>query len=230
MMADVCRKRLPAQGFTLIELLIVIAIILILIAIALPNFLEAQLRAKVVHVKGNLRTIGIALASYRIDWKKMMPFEAYNMWIVPRSGTPNGEGKHLTFPIKYLSYLPPDPFNMLDPTAGPGSTNQFLLVSFGWFYTACYPTPAPGKICKGNETFQAGGREKWSIGKHVGGIQNDPGMRTKYLNTPLTWLLQSPGPDRQGFGPTSGTFYSATNGTVSKGDMWYFENIAFGGG
>ncbi|MBE7490114.1 prepilin-type N-terminal cleavage/methylation domain-containing protein [bacterium] len=35
------------SGFTLIELLIVIAIILILISIALPNFLEAQLRAKV---------------------------------------------------------------------------------------------------------------------------------------------------------------------------------------
>ncbi|MBW7937580.1 MAG: prepilin-type N-terminal cleavage/methylation domain-containing protein, partial [Candidatus Omnitrophica bacterium] len=35
-------------GFTLIELLIVIAIILILISIALPNFLEAQMRAKVV--------------------------------------------------------------------------------------------------------------------------------------------------------------------------------------
>lgn len=39
-------------GFTLIELLIVIAIILILIAIALPNFLEAQIRAKVTKAKG----------------------------------------------------------------------------------------------------------------------------------------------------------------------------------
>ena len=34
------------RGFTLIELLIVIAIILILISIALPNFLEAQVRGE----------------------------------------------------------------------------------------------------------------------------------------------------------------------------------------
>ncbi len=47
-MASYVIKRMRARtGFTLIELLIVIAIILILIAIALPNFMEAQMRAKV---------------------------------------------------------------------------------------------------------------------------------------------------------------------------------------
>lgn len=57
------------KGFTLIELLIVIAIILILIAIALPNFLEAQIRARVAAAKGNLRTIQTALESYALDNK-----------------------------------------------------------------------------------------------------------------------------------------------------------------
>jgi prepilin-type N-terminal cleavage/methylation domain-containing protein len=52
------------KGFTLIELLIVIAIILILIAIALPNFLEAQIRARVTKANGELRSLATAMFDY----------------------------------------------------------------------------------------------------------------------------------------------------------------------
>lgn len=58
------------KGFTLIELLIVIAIILILISIALPNFLEAQVRAKVANTMGELRSLETALISYGLDHKR----------------------------------------------------------------------------------------------------------------------------------------------------------------
>jgi len=51
-----------------IELLIVVAIIAILAAIALPNFLEAQTRSKVSRVKADLRTIATGLETYHIDW------------------------------------------------------------------------------------------------------------------------------------------------------------------
>ena len=54
-------------GFTLIELLIVVAIIAILAAIAVPNFLEAQIRSKVSRVKTDHRSIATALESYYID-------------------------------------------------------------------------------------------------------------------------------------------------------------------
>jgi len=57
------------KGFTLIELLIVIAIILILISIALPNFLEAQIRAKVARAQGDVRSLGQAQESYFLDRK-----------------------------------------------------------------------------------------------------------------------------------------------------------------
>ena len=56
-----------SKGFTLIELLIVVAIIAILAAIAVPNFLEAQIRSKVSRAKADLRSIATALESYYVD-------------------------------------------------------------------------------------------------------------------------------------------------------------------
>src|SRR3989304_532510 len=59
-------RRAPG-GFTLIELLIVIAIILILIAIALPNFLEAQARAKLARARADMRSLGTAIEAFRTE-------------------------------------------------------------------------------------------------------------------------------------------------------------------
>ena len=54
-------------GFTLIELLIVVAIIAILAAIAIPNFLEAQTRSKVSRVKADFRTLATAIEIYHVE-------------------------------------------------------------------------------------------------------------------------------------------------------------------
>jgi prepilin-type N-terminal cleavage/methylation domain-containing protein len=61
------KTRADCRGFTLIELLIVVAIIGILAAIAVPNFLNAQTRAKVARVMGDHQTIGSALEMYILD-------------------------------------------------------------------------------------------------------------------------------------------------------------------
>ncbi len=55
------------SAFTLIELLIVVAIIGILAAIAVPNFLNAQTRARVARVMGDLKAVGNALEMYMAD-------------------------------------------------------------------------------------------------------------------------------------------------------------------
>lgn len=54
-------------GFTLIELLVVVAIVAVLSAIALPNFLEARARAEQARCASNLKAIAIALQTYKVD-------------------------------------------------------------------------------------------------------------------------------------------------------------------
>jgi type IV pilus assembly protein PilA len=52
------------KGFSLIELLIVVAIILIIAAIAIPNLLRARIAANEASAVGSLRTINTAQVSY----------------------------------------------------------------------------------------------------------------------------------------------------------------------
>lgn len=139
------------KGFTLIELLIVVAIIAILAAIAVPNFLEAQIRAKVSRVKNDLRAIATGLESYRVDNNKF-PLGTDNPQQMPeqiadflgtlapgfyafQTRTPSGGvvGRDffgVTTPIAYMTAIPTDPFA--------GQAAGFL--------TYCYrPTKASGR-------------------------------------------------------------------------------------
>lgn len=86
------------HGFTLIELLIVVAIIGILAAIAVPNFLNAQVRSQVVRAISDMKAIGQAIAMYRLD-RNDYPENVYQY--VPR----------ITTPIPYMNSVPHDYFN-----------------------------------------------------------------------------------------------------------------------
>ena len=56
-----------ASGFTLIELLIVVAIIGIIAAIAIPNLLNAIDRGKQKRSMSDMRSLGTAIESYAVD-------------------------------------------------------------------------------------------------------------------------------------------------------------------
>ena len=56
--------RSNARGFSLIELLIVVAIILIIAAIAIPNLLKSRIAANEAAAVANIKTMGTALATY----------------------------------------------------------------------------------------------------------------------------------------------------------------------
>ncbi len=88
-------------SFTLIELLIVVAIIGILAAIAVPNFLNAQIRAKVSRVESELRTCSVSIEAYRLDHGY---YPTYNNPL-DRTPAPHFLPLNLTTPVAYLSNL-----------------------------------------------------------------------------------------------------------------------------
>ncbi|MFH1738348.1 MAG: prepilin-type N-terminal cleavage/methylation domain-containing protein [bacterium] len=119
------------RAFTLIELLIVVAIIGILAAIAVPNFLNARARANIARVWGDFKAISTALEMYAMDQNNGYPYTNTNQQSNPYPM------RHLTTPIAYMSGFPAkDPFIPYHDTAGqPGGTldkwwNPYWLVTY----------------------------------------------------------------------------------------------------
>jgi len=233
------------RAFTLIELLIVIAIILILIAIALPNFLEAQIRAKVTSAHAEMRSLETAVRSYFTD-RGHYPadnFERIDFWHLPLEPfNASVEGDRLmwaqiTTPVAYASTLPLDEFLVADDgfAGGPRDTrnNVYRYYYRGWRCLATSNDHNPSfpvlKQYKCNVPASAKGL--------ISGARYDP--EVAYVGE---WIMLSPGPDHfhnagewamyrlyvnkdpsymAGLhtSPNVDFVYSPTNGTRSQGDL-----------
>ena len=101
------------NAFTLIELLIVVAIIAILAAIAVPNFLEAQTRSKVARCRNDMRTLATAIEAYAVDSGKYPLDQSetfYFGYTSPDRENLREANRRLTTPISYITSVPNDPY------------------------------------------------------------------------------------------------------------------------
>jgi len=104
--------RQGSSAFTLIELLIVVAIIGILASIATPNFLEAQIRAKVARAKADMVALATAVEIYAVDHTDYPPRQ--NDPNPPDVRSVQGTcARFITTPVAYISSYPAGPFGFV---------------------------------------------------------------------------------------------------------------------
>jgi len=193
------------KGFTLIELLIVVAIIAILAAIAIPNFLQAQTRAKVSRSQSDMRSIATGLESYFVDWNQYPPDNtAYQLHDLVQYHHYLPRLVHLTTPTAYLSGVPSDPL------AQPNQTSE----RFRRPYTRVDSDELEPILAY---DFAHKHRDEQAQYEFIASHSlQQPGAGAQ-----LQWLLRGSGPDGRSayLGSEECIVYDPTNGTTSQGEI-----------
>jgi prepilin-type N-terminal cleavage/methylation domain-containing protein len=141
-------KELSKKGFTLIELMIVVAIIGILAAIAIPKFAELIRKSSEGASKGNLGSIRSAMSIYYGDMEGTYPASMLALTI---------GGKYLTVipPAKAPNYHPDNAgetkfsAGLVDATAGWNYNDITTNANVGNVLVQCTHTDTKGSIWTG---------------------------------------------------------------------------------
>lgn len=203
------------RGFTLIELLIVVAIIAILAAIAVPNFLEAQVRSKVSRVSADQRSVATALESYAVDYNRYPPEGNPNVPGDEVSAMPDAGVSliRLTTPVAYITSLEAvsDPFL----TKGATGNGDVWMPLYNFFYTNYenFKDVRPST----NNQFEGIAFRGWGLAS-LGPDREDQG----YLWSAVAAQFYGGLSDGQAVSWGVDRVYDATNGTVSRGDIGRF--------
>jgi prepilin-type N-terminal cleavage/methylation domain-containing protein len=187
------KSKTAPRAFTLIELLIVVAIIAILAAIAVPNFLEAQVRAKVSRSKADMRSICLAVEAYAVDgnhyplipdWPKP-GWDDVRYWLVP-----------LTTPTAYITSLPRYPWKAYRYMLW--STMKEVDVDY-YYYNAreSFESDLPGALPW--SIWDPRDQSRW----YLSAAGPDHDLDQKWTSDP----------------GSNHNLYDPTNGTVSSGDI-----------
>lgn len=131
-------------GFTLVELLMVIGIIAVLLAVLLPTLSAVRVRAKVVHVHADLRSIVTALVMYRQDHRGQLP--------PTRFSCSSRTEYELPEELATGKYLP--------ATTGPGGITVVAMPDV-FRPTETYKYRAPGAAIVNESTLIADGATLW---------------------------------------------------------------------
>lgn len=160
-------SRVRMRAFTLIELLIVVAIIGILAAIAVPNFLNAQTRAKVARARSELRSLAVAIDSYQLDQNEY-PWPKFNQ----RFDTSNhiANCTELTTPISYIGSVDlDDPFitrQFWTSYAVSGAAPTYIYVNYHGYWGNKYFPSQLSEIPRGYGMTSSGPNKLASGGVH----------------------------------------------------------------
>jgi Tfp pilus assembly protein PilE len=234
------------RAFTMVELLFVVATIAILAAISVPNFLEAQIRAKVSRAHADMATLEQGLRRYYADYNVYPQHRPeVHQFLEACSRLETVDGQTLAEPAEARYSWTGD-----DPQASTRAGNSEDLIT--WYHnggrdgnrSAGFPILIPASQDLSVLTTPIA---------YIGGqLFADPfadikGQPYTYVNlselqTSATAFTAQPGPFRRyvllSYGPDTDSscpyfvnpvrgpwiHYDPTNGTVSKGDILAFGN------